>query len=296
MQIDFSNFTFRCSSLGRIMVDPKGKSNKQKYEEALASYKKKNAEYSDLKNKDTKTAQNLYQSIEKLKIKTDELQKVKDIVNLSDSCKTHLADIHTATKYNRHEDIKSKYLEKGLQCEEDAIDQYCLIRGVYREKNKDRRNNEFIEGELDIYDDDEVTDFKVNWSIFQFGRVVSKPINPLYHWQLDGYMWLWNRNKGKLVYSLLNTPEFLLKQEEKKLLYEMPTQALYDEAVIELRRNHIYDDIPLEEKERIFHVERSEERIERIKQRVIECRKYLNDIETGKILDVLEEEEISEAA
>jgi hypothetical protein len=109
-------------------------------------------------------------------------------------------------------------------------------------------------------------------------------------------MWLWNKQKGKLVYVLLNTPEHLIAMEEKRLLYDfVGSKEDYEEACKELRRNHIYDDIPLNERIRTFEVGRSEERIARIEKRVMECRGYLNNFNQYSSV-VEDEEEDTEAA
>jgi len=245
----------------------------------------------------TKTLDKLFDRGEWLSQEIDRLEPIQDVPHLSDSCKTHLCDIYTVVKYGRTSDIKSKYLEKGLLLEEDAITLYCELTGKYHRKNKDRKYNDWVEGECDIDSEvlDLVTDTKVNWDIFTFNRVVGKPIKPLYHWQLDGYMWLWGRSKGELAYCLLDTPEHLIQREEKKLMYEMfgsefvyqnspEEQKLnYISACADLRHNMIYTDLSIEERVRIFNVTRSEARIEKIKRRVEECRIWLNNFAQGKI-------------
>ncbi len=284
---------------------PRKKSNKDKYIEASEKYTLKSAEYLATKNKETKTAIKLKEMIDKLDATTERLAGIIDVPNLSDTTKTHLCDLYTRNKYNRREDIKSKYLEKGLELEEDAITQYCIHTGEFHKKNKERRENEFIVGELDYIKEDTVYDAKVNWSIFQFTRVAARPIKPLYHWQLDGYMWLWKAKKGRLVYSLLNTPDHLVQREVTRLMYDLFGEKinpdnlspldkdLWDNAVEELKRNHNYDDIPLEEKLRTFDVQYSDERIGKLKKRVLDCRTYLNNI--GKMEAVVGEEEESES-
>lgn len=293
--MDFSKFTFRCSSLGYIMQDAKGKSNLEKYEEAHQKYTIKIDELGRTSEKAVKTAERLYDECEKLKAEIERLKPIKDLPHLSDTTKTHLADVYTVVKYRRTSEIKSKYLEKGLLLEEDAITMYSLLVGQYFKKNKERKTNEWIEGELDIVDEEFVHDTKVNWDIFTFNRTVTRKIKSLYAWQLDGYMWLWNKKKGKLVYCLLNTPEHLIVREEKKLLYELfgdqsnfnsaPDNFKNDyyEACKEIRRNHIYDDMPITEKVKVRDVFFSEERIEKIKKRVEDCRTYLNWMEAGII-------------
>lgn len=277
--MDFSNFKFRCSSLGHIMTDAKGKSNLQKFEEANENYGKALDELATCSERAVKTKDKLIEKAKKLKAEIERLEPIKNVAHLSESCKTHLSDVYTFNKYGRTEDVKSKYLEKGLLLEEDAITACSLLSGNFHKKNKERRSNDWIEGETDFFDEEEVTDTKVNWSIFQFGRVASRAIKPLYEWQLDGYMWLWDLKKGRLAYILLNTPEYLIKKECDRLSYDfIGTPEDFKEACDEIRRNHVYDDIPADEKARFFHTEFKEERIERIKLRVEQCREYLSKL------------------
>lgn len=300
-EINWDEYLFRCSSLGHIMIDPKGKSHKQKYEECLESLSKKQFAYSETKNKETKTAKNMLEQLFKLSEKLKKLEPLKDVPVLSDGCKTHLCDLYTVVTTGRTRDIKNKYLEKGLLLEEDAITQYSLLTGTFFQKNKLRKYNEYVDGEMDFPDEFTAYDTKVSWDIFTFNRTMAKPILPLYHWQLDGYMWLYNKPKGRLVYTLLNTPEHLIQLEEKKLKYDLfgtqqnfdyaPPQEreMFDEACKELRLKMTYDDIPLKDKVITFDIERSEERIERIKQRVIDCRYFLNNITKLKTMEDAED-------
>lgn len=282
----FDDFTFRCSSLGYIMSDTKDKSYAQRFEEAKAKADLLSVQFGQIpENKmHLKSSENLADRYFKAKEKADALEPLKDVEVLSDTCKTHLCDVYTRIKYGRIEDIKSKYLTKGLLMEEDAITMYSELTGEFYKKNDSRLSNGWIEGETDFFDDDTCIDTKVNWSIFQFNRVVAKPIKPLYHWQLEGYCWLWGRPNGKLVYCLLNTPEHLIAMEEKKLLYDfVGSKEDYEEACKELRHNHIYDDIPLKERVRQFNIVACKDRRAALQKRIISCRKFLNDLDELKI-------------
>lgn len=278
--MDFSKITFRCSSLGHIMVDAKGKSNRQKYDEAMAKLSDTETAISETKNKDTKTFAKLIDTQVKLNELLDKLEDVKDFPHLSESCKTFLCDLYVVLKYGRTEDIKSKYLEKGLRLEEDAITLYSLVEKTFYKKNKVRERNEWIEGEVDIFAKDFVGDTKANWGLFQFTRTAAKPTKLLYVWQIKGYCWLFKKKLGKLIYCLLNTPEHLIVAEERRLLYDfLGSQDEYKEACIELRKNHIFDDIPEREKVREYPVEFNLiEDTKKIKQRVEDCRWYLANV------------------
>lgn len=280
MNYDFSNYKFRCSSLGYIMGDIKGKTYQEQYDEAMANYKKYIAIATKTLNLDV-NEKNLAKAAD-MKEELERLEPLIDTVQLSESCKTHLADIYTSVVYGRNEDVKSKYLEKGLQCEEDAITQYCIANNIFLKKNDKERENNYIRGHIDIEEEDFIVDTKVNWSIFQFNRVVSRPVKQLYKWQLKGYCILWGKEYGKLSYNLIDTPEHLIVQEEKKLLYSwVGSEEEYKAACAEIRFNHTYSDIPPEERIRTFIVELEDGDKEKIEERVIACRKYLNNFNNG---------------
>lgn len=306
--MDFSKHTFRCSSLAYIMSNPKGKSPMQKYLECKQWLEDNIVKYDGMK-KELKTAKDLLTKIQDKSLKLKQLEQHKDDLFLSSTCKTHLADVYTRVKYGRTEDIKSKYLEKGLKLEEDAITAYCISIGEFRQKNVERKYNQWIEGESDIEDEISITDTKINWSIFQFNRVVTKPLIPLYEWQIRGYMMLWEKPIGRVAYVLLNTPENLLQREFNKIRYEMfgnqqnfdlssdEDKALYQQACDEIRFNHTYDDIPDEDKIRVFTKQRDLQLEECIKIRVEECRKYLQLIDSGVLQeDEAEIEEMEDAS
>lgn len=286
--IDWSKFTFRASGFGHAMVPPKGKSYLQKLQEAELKLSGVESEIESTKNKETKTYAKLLEKQKDLNTLLDRLEPLKDIPNLSEGCKTYLCDIYTAEKFGRVEDIKSKYMQKGLHMEEDAITLYSLYCKENFVKNKNRMDNGWVQGECDLdvkylnYEmdvKDFIGDTKVNWTIFQFTRTVAKKVNPVYKWQIKIYCWLYGKKLGKIIYCLLDTPEHLIVSEEKKLLYDfLGTKEEYQEACLELRKNHTYGDVPIEEKVREYEVEYSDSDSLLIKKRVEECRWYLANV------------------
>lgn len=308
--MDFSKYTFRCSMLGYLMSEPKSKSNQEKYYDAIQLKSSKEEELlvmsdkisatekkiSDCTEKAAKTKVKLESDlskynlkldkisdeIEMLEIEIDRLSKIRNIPNLSDTAKAKLSEIYTMETTGRTKNIKNKYMEKGILKEEDAITDYSIFVNKMHEKNKERRYNDYIEGEMDFEDDNDfVNDTKCCWDVFTFDAKAIKKIDPIYDWQGQGYMWLFEKNNFRLIYSLQNTPEKLIEIEEKQLLkYWLGSEDEYKEAVQELRFNHIYDDLPLERKLRIYETKRDEERIAKIKVRVEECRWYLNHLDS----------------
>jgi hypothetical protein len=272
--------------LGYLMSSPKGKSYREQYDDKLESYKKTVRQLENFSDNAIVGKEKAQKRADKLSQELDQLEPLKNKVRLSDSAKTYLADIYTQVNDGRDiEDVKSKYLEKGLHMEEDAITLYSLVTGVFHKKSEEYRDNGYINGHIDFPTvNDTIVDTKCNWSIWQFNRIVARPVNPIYRWQGNGYMWLWEKQRFELAYCLLNTPEHLIQREIKKLEYDfIGSQEDFAEAVKEIRHNHTYDDKPNKERIRIYKFERNTENEELIKKYVIAAREYLNNF--GKDTD-----------
>lgn len=276
---EFDNYKFRCSSLGKLMSSTTGKSYQEQYDEILAKRKAVRIRLEGYSDKALKAKEKDQIAFDKYTEQLNDLEPKKHLIELSETAKTHLCDIYTSVHDGRNEDIKSKYMEKGLHIEEDAITLYCRHTGQFAVKNTEEKENAWIKGSKDFSTKQKkIVDTKVNWSIFQFNRLVGKPVNPVYIWQGKGYMWLWDEDEFDLAYCLLNTPEHLLLIEEKRLLYDfVGTSEDFQEACKELRYNHTYDDKPVEERVRIFNFQRDRDDEEKIKLYVEAGRNFLNN-------------------
>lgn len=297
-------YLFRCSELGKLAIKPRGKSPRDKYEEAV----KKREEMSDkidecgrkmLDGKSlTKTDEKIMEKAAKLDDDIEVLKLGIDKPWLSETTKAYLSEVYIRVMYGREKDIKNKYMEKGLLLEEDAITNHSLLRNKFYKKNTVELANDFIMGSFDYEDEeaDMIKDAKVNWDIFTFFKTATQPIYIIYRWQLKGYMWLRGRKNAELVYSLLNTPEHLIAIEEKKLLYDFVGSAEdYAQACLELRKNHTYDDMAPEDKEKVYKVFHDDADIEFIKQQIVHARNYLNNFKSIKNKeDESESEEVDE--
>lgn len=216
---------------------------------------------------------------------------------LSETTKTHLIDVYVANKYNRQEDIQNKYVEKGLAVEEDSITLYSRIKGEIFFKNENHLSNKWIKGTPDLFtgkaitEAETITDIKSSWDIYTFMRTLTKDVNKMYYWQLQGYMDLSGAKSATLAYCLVNTPATMIEDEKNRLRWKMgiidPTgNDLYEQACQELERAMIFDDIPLNEKLIEFHIERNDADIMKMHQRVEECRKWLNEFEQSRIKEL----------
>jgi hypothetical protein len=298
--MDFSNHLFHCSTLGLIMTENREKSNLEKYnymvqkrDDMFEKFSKIEEDIATMKNTETKTfskkmdtLENYTRKLDELNRNVDELYRIKDLVSLSDTCKSHLSDIFVSYKYGRTKDIKLKYWEKGLMNEEQSIDIYSFATNTYLEKNKVRKSNTYLTGEIDVpvkvEDFVVIYDMKTSWDIYTFWRSLAKGVTDMEYAQLQGYCWLWDLPKAKICKVLTDTPDVLIENEKRALLRDfIGSTEDYEEACKEIERLHKYSDIPNEERIIELEVERDDEFIERIPQRVEQCRDYLNNIKPG---------------
>lgn len=162
-----SEFKIRCSSLGRIMTEPKSKS--------------------------------------------DGL--------LSIGAKTAIREIAAQAIFGVDFEISSKYIEKGLEVEDQSIALLNRVRGLSLEKNKERRSNDFITGECDLFDARRRRghDLKSSWSLQTFPAFVEDCEDKMYEWQMRGYMMLWDADEWEVNYAMVDTPDRLIGFEPMQI-------------------------------------------------------------------------------
>lgn len=201
---------------------------------------------------------------------------------LGETCKGHLLECWIEVTYGRERNFTNKYVQKGLMVEEDSMTLYSRAKKVFYEKNQKTFHNDFIIGTPDIIAD-EVKDLKSSWDIFTFYRVIGKPINKIYDYQLTGYMDLIGLHTAGLVYCLVDTPEPLIQSEKRKLAWDMgvietatdPNYIAGCEAIDKACR---YGDIPLEKRFIEFKLKHEPAKVEKVYTRVKECREFLNSL------------------
>lgn len=225
----FDNYRFHCSSLGKIMTDPRSGTG------------------------------------------------------LSETCKAHLMECWIAETYGREKVFENKYMTKGTEVEENAITLYSRAKKKFFKKNTGVLSNEFIIGTPDTYDVADVIDIKSSWDIFTFFANIFKPLNKDYAWQLSGYRTLLKKLRALLVYCLVDTPGHLIEMEKNQLRWKMgviddEAHPLYLEACEKIENNMTFDDIPLDKRYMEFEIPIEDYPIEAAYERIIVCRKFLNDL------------------
>jgi hypothetical protein len=236
---DFSKTLFRCSSLSKLMTEPKLKADK---EAGL----------------------------------------------LSETAKSYLIDVYVYNVYGRRNDFTNKYVEKGLAIEEDSITLYSRIKKEFFKKNEKLIENDFIRGTPDLYvgksikNADIIIDIKSSWDIFTYFATHIKKINTDYWWQLQGYMALTQAKSARLAYCLLDTPDMLINDEKRMLMYKMGSLTTespdYINACKEIDLAMKYEDIPLERRLNEFYIERDDEAINSLYEKIKKARVFLSNL------------------
>ena len=138
---------------------------------------------------------------------------------LSVGAKTYIRELAAQEIFGVEFEVSSKAIEKGIEVEGDAIDLLNSVRGLSLFKNTERKSNEFITGECDLFDAEAKRghDIKSSWSIATFPITVADCEDRLYEWQMRGYMALWDAVEWEVNYCLVDTPDRLIGFEPMHL-------------------------------------------------------------------------------
>ena len=127
-------------------------------------------------------------------------KKAKDDGELSQTAKSFCQSWLKEQLYQRRQTFASKYTEKGLTVEDDAI-AYAgsQLRWGEVSKNTIRLRNEWIEGECDVLTGTHIHDVKSSWSEETFPLFEAKIPTAGYEWQVQGYMWLYGVEQASVT-------------------------------------------------------------------------------------------------
>jgi hypothetical protein len=144
------------------------------------------------------------------KLMTEPKTKAEGI--LSVGAKTYIRELAQQEILGVEFEFSSKETAKGIQLEGEAIELLNRVRGLNLAKNTERKANEWITGECDLFDAPRKRghDLKVSWSAKTFPGWEVDCTDKLYEWQMRGYMMLWNADEWEVNYALLDTPDALI--------------------------------------------------------------------------------------
>lgn len=138
---------------------------------------------------------------------------------LSVGAKTYIRELAAQEIFGIDFEIGGKPLEKGIECEEEAIQLLNRVRGLDLKKNTERKNNGILTGECDLFDSQNRRghDLKCSWSAATFPILPIDCSNALYDWQMRGYLMLWDAEEWEVNYALVDTPERLVSFEPMQM-------------------------------------------------------------------------------
>lgn len=162
-----SDFRIRCSSLGKIMTEPRTKAE----------------------------------------------------CTLSVGARTYIRSLVAEDIYGVTFEFSSKETEKGIEVEDESIAMLNRVRGLSLTKNTERKTNEWITGEADLFDAERRRghDIKSSWSLKTFPISVADCEDKLYELQMRGYMMLWDADEWSVDYCMVETPERLIGYDPLQL-------------------------------------------------------------------------------
>lgn len=197
---------------------------------------------------------------------------------LGETAKTLIREIWIADKYKRKKIVTAKQMTKGILCEEEILSLYTKHTGKLIVKNETRLENDWIKGYPDAFTSDAVVEVKTPYDIFSF---FDAEITKDYEWQILGYMMLMGKDYGHLFYGLVNTPEELILDEQRRLWYaynQNDEDPRYQREYAQIKANHTFDDIPANERVKMFTIERDKEKEAQMIERIEIARDYYNKL------------------
>lgn len=222
--------------------------------------------------------------MKQFKIRCSQIGKImtqpKEKKNLiSKTTQSYVEDWIKEQVYGRTKEFTSKYTEKGKDVEQDSIDFACKMLGLgMMFKNDKMFENDYLIGTPDIILKDEVIEMKNSWDCFTFPLLDLEIPNDLYYWQIQGYLALTGKAKARLIYTLMDTPDHLIKDEIRRYQWKLNMIDVPIEMEQEIYDRMTYAGIPDSQRFKCFEVFRDDLDIKMIYEQVEKCRQYINQI------------------
>ena len=272
--MNWDNTLIRCSCLGKIMTPSKGSTITEKQIEELDRL----SELPKRTDKQEETYQRL-------------LAKKNAPPDLSDTAKSYLREVYIYEKYGKDTvggSERSKYTIKGNSVEGNSIKLLNRLDNSLYSKNEDYIQNEFIKGTPDIIVREngtpkKIIDIKSSWDLASLLSHLDSPLDTNYYYQVMGYMALTGATEAEVCYCLVSMPDEIINSEKKRIFYLLnpatEDNEEYKKAIQKLEDNMTFDEIPEYERVIRFSVQRDENVINSIYEKVKACRKWLADFE-----------------
>lgn len=194
---------------------------------------------------------------------------------LSQTAKTYIQELVIEDLYGVKKEISSRYLDKGLIQEDYSIEFASRVLDLpFCVKNDEYFENDYIKGTPDLVLEDEIIDIKTSWDATTYPWFTEELPDKSYYWQLIGYMWLTGKTKGRIVYTLVDTPEDIVLDEIRRTSWKKFELEVSDETEAEVRAKHEFSHIPEELRVKPYNVELTEDAIQKIKDKIDVAKEY----------------------
>ena len=194
---------------------------------------------------------------------------------LSQTAKTYVKEQVLLAKYGIVKTFNSRYTDKGNLVEDESIKLASEVLDLgFILKNDEHFSNDWVTGTPDVNTANYVLDVKSSWDATTFPFFATEIPTKDYFYQLQGYMWLTGKQKSLLVYCLVNTPLDMVQDEIRRAHWNANLLEESLDLIDEVQKRHNFDHIPDNRRVKVFEVERDDEVIEQIKERVELCREY----------------------
>lgn len=185
---------------------------------------------------------------------------------LSEGGKSYVKEVWLWHEKGFRQQINTKYLKKGIQAEQDAINLISYVDGRMYNKNTKRIVKGNFTGECDVDEKDAVHDTKCVWNPMLF---MNAKLDSLYEWQGRGYMYLYNRPTFKLRYCLVDCPPEVFQDEFRAFCWNHgildPDREEYKPLIDQFEANMLYENsgrYSREERVKTYEIERCKEKEE----------------------------------
>lgn len=156
--------------------------------------------------------------------------------------------------------------------EDESIDYIAeQLDYAFLTKNEEYFENDHMCGTPDIILSDHLIDIKNSYTPATFPLFDDELKTKDYYYQGQVYMELTGRKHYKVIYTLMNTPIHLVEKEARSYCYAEGIE-LDDNILKQFIDRHNWDNVKDEYKIKVFEFDYDPEVIEKIKERVEECR------------------------
>jgi hypothetical protein len=196
---------------------------------------------------------------------------------LSQTAKTYIHELVLEHKYGIKKEFSSRYTDKGNAVEDESIllvNDVLDVKFIY--KNEEHFTNDWITGTPDVNTEDVLLDVKSSWDATTFPFFDTEIPNKDYYYQLQGYMWLTGKQQSMLCYCLVDTPADMVASEVRRTHYNLNKIEEDLELTKEIESKHLFSHIPKNRRVKVFYVQKDEQVIEQIKEKIELAREYYN--------------------